>query len=75
MDKPDCYKCKNSCDITGDAHKSCSHPLAMLLGEYAMTKLNIEYNEHAREKGWFYWPYSFDPIWLNTCNGFENKKE
>jgi len=36
-----------------------------------MAELNIGYNERAKEKRWFYYPYSFDPIWLNTCNGFK----
>ena len=21
--------------------------------------------------GWFNWPHNFDPVWLESCNGFE----
>lgn len=25
------------------------------------------------EEGWFMWPFNFDPIWLRSCSGFEEK--
>ena len=36
--------------------------------------LNIEGNEHGKKSGWFNWPINFDPIWLISCDGFEEKK-
>lgn len=33
--------------------------------------LGIDANMHGVENGWFNWPYNFDPVWLNTCTGFE----
>ena len=36
--------------------------------------LNIKANEIGIRKGWFNWPYNFDPIWLENCDGFEEKE-
>ena len=33
----------------------------------------IEANEHGVNKGWFIWPFNFDPVWLENCNAFEEK--
>ena len=41
----------------------------------AMKRLNISGNAHGIKSGWFYWPINFDPVWLESCNGFEAKKE
>lgn len=35
--------------------------------------LHVEGNEHGIKHGWFYWPISFDPVWLVKCNGFEKR--
>jgi hypothetical protein len=37
----------------------------------ASSKLNIQANEHGIKSGWFNWPWNFDPIWLENCDGFE----
>jgi len=26
------------------------------------------------KRGWFNWPWNFDPVWLENCNAFEPKK-
>ena len=36
-------------------------------------KLNIEANPHGVRRGWFNWPYNFDPVWLKRCDGFTAK--
>lgn len=33
--------------------------------------LNIKGNSHGINSGWFNWPYNFDPVWLENCDGFE----
>ena len=33
--------------------------------------LNIKYDQHGFDNGWFLWPYNFDPIWLEACDGME----
>ena len=35
-------------------------------------ELNIKANSNAIKKGWFNFPFNFDPIWLDNCDGFEN---
>lgn len=39
----------------------------------AARQLNISANFHGIRNGWFVWPVNFDPVWLETCNGFEAK--
>jgi hypothetical protein len=39
----------------------------------AADELEIRANFHGIKKGWFRWPYNFDPVWLEHCNGFEEK--
>ena len=41
----------------------------------ASTGLNVKGNPHGVRKGWFNWPWNFDPVWLETCDGFEAKEE
>ena len=36
-------------------------------------KLNVKGNPHGIRKGWFNWPWNFDPTWLETCDGFEEE--
>jgi hypothetical protein len=38
-------------------------------------KLGIKANLHGVEHGWFQWPYNFDPVWLEACEGFEAKEK
>lgn len=61
-EKPDCYKCKHRLSIPGDCHSQCANP-----------KAEVTANPHGVMNGWFYWPFNFDPIWLKSCNGFENR--
>ena len=35
------------------------------------TGLNIQGNPHSIRNGWFNWPWNFDPVWLESCNGWE----
>ena len=36
-------------------------------------KLNIKGSPHGIKNGWFNWPYNFDPIWLENCDGFKKR--
>jgi hypothetical protein len=36
-------------------------------------RLGVSGNAHGVANGWFNWPLNFDPIWLESCNGFEPK--
>src|SRR3990167_7099260 len=35
--------------------------------------LGIKGSTHGIRSGWFNWPFNFDPVWLEKCNGFEPK--
>ena len=37
--------------------------------------LNVRGNPHGIRKGWFNFPWNFDPVWLENCDGFETKTE
>ena len=40
----------------------------------AATELGIIANPTGVKRGWFNWPYTFDPVWLISCNGFKQKE-
>lgn len=86
MLNPNCYECKYQKAVPGDAHISCIHPkiggdnisnqlIALLFPDKFAKKLNIIGNEYGIKKGWFAWPVNFDPVWLESCDGFEKKGE
>lgn len=58
--KPDCYKCIHRMSIPGDTHSACDN-----------LEANVTGNPHGLRKGWFNWPFNFDPTWLTSCDGFE----
>ena len=58
-----CYECTNRGGVPGSAHSSCkANPIAKVKG-----------NDYGRRSGWFFFPYDFDPVWLEECNSFESK--
>lgn len=78
-----CYKCKWRRSLPYDAHSACNHPLiggelGMLTAMFtdgARKRLNLSGYYQGIKNGWFYWPINFDPLWLKTCNGFEQQNE
>ena len=36
-------------------------------------KLNVSGNPAGIRRGWFNWPFNYDPTWLLTCDGFTEK--
>lgn len=62
--KPDCYKCVHRLTVPGSCHSRCNNKNAIVVG-----------NQHGINRGWFYWPINFDPVWLQQCNGFSDKPE
>jgi hypothetical protein len=60
--KPNCYECKHRGELVWDAHSKCLNKNAKVTG-----------NEYGRRSGWFNHPSNFDPVWLETCDGFEQK--
>jgi len=62
--KPNCYKCEFRGSIPGDAHSQCHNINA-----------HVEGDAYGRRSGWFFWPVNFDPVWLESCDGFKAIKK
>jgi len=59
-DKPNCYTCQHVRNVPGDAHKSCVNKTAKVQG-----------NPIGIRQGYFFWPINFDPVWLESCDGYK----
>ena len=33
--------------------------------------VKVRGNQHGINNGWFMYPFNFDPVWLEECDGFE----
>ena len=82
-DRVNCYKCKYRGGLVGDAHSECRNPLigetdrlmsilyvSTGLRSGVMKRLNISLDPHGVKNGWATWPINFDPVWIETCEGF-----
>lgn len=79
MAKADCYQCSYRQNVSGDSHSSCQHPsvagdlidqtIGMIRGHKGA--IQVTGNPAGVKNGWFFWPANFDPIWLESCNGFQ----
>lgn len=58
-----CYSCIHRKDVFYSHHSECSSKTAEVTGVV-----------HGIKNGWFFWPLDFDPIWVNECDGYEEKK-
>ena len=66
-----CYECKHREELPGNCHSQCNKGLAALMKADVMPKVKAD--SHGIENGWFYFPFNFDPVWLNSCDSFEAK--
>ena len=78
-----CSECVYHTTIIGSSHLSCNHPEArsgegMLLsyfrqrdGKSNIDVLGIVINEIGLKNGWAFFPWNFDQIWIDSCNGFQ----
>lgn len=73
VQKPNCYACRYRGAVPGNAHICCLHPEVRAVGG-AIAKLGITANPHGIARGWFIWPFCFDPVWLRTCNGYTERQ-
>jgi len=84
--KTNCYECKHRGGVDYSHHSSCKHPILSTVpgGDFLPLfwmlkglkspfekRLNVTYSQHGFNNGWFFWPMNFDPVWLETCDGFE----
>jgi hypothetical protein len=57
-----CYECAYRAEVPGSAHLRCvfdwiKHDPAGLVGVVEGA------NKHGIQRGWFRWPFNFDPVW------------
>jgi len=36
--------------------------------------INVKVNEHGLKNGWGNFPYNFDPIWIQSCDGYRESE-
>lgn len=83
MGGPDCYACRWRQNVPGSAHSACGNPLVqkpdtaalcaaavMQFGGFTTDHLAVRFNAHGVRSGWAFFPFNFDPVWLETCTGF-----
>lgn len=83
-----CYSCKHKCNVPGDSHISCGQPnirsqamiisIAVLTGNSKVLEdfLNVRFNPHGVQNGWFNYPMNYDPIWMDgQCKLHESAVE
>ena len=59
-----CYNCIWRGDLDYTHHSHCGNFGAKAQG-----------SNHGIKHGWFFWPFNFDPIWVEECDGFEYKNK
>lgn len=68
------HSCCNHPKAKSESDNPLGELLSILGGPLIPTEgfknLSIKGNAHGIRKGWFSWPYNFDPVWLENCNGF-----
>ena len=42
--------------------------------DHTVPGINVTGNPHGIRNGWFAYPFNFDPIWLESCDGFAEKE-
>jgi hypothetical protein len=45
--------------------------VAVSFGNQPPNKIGVTLNPHGMQRGWAYWPMNFDPLWVETCDGFD----
>lgn len=59
----ECRACKHKEEVPGNCHIKCNKPDLQMTG-----------NRSAINRGWFFYPFLFDPVWKEKeCNNFELK--
>lgn len=75
----------SACAHPGIADQKNS-PLAEMMAIFASVRratpmqgvsktLHVRGNPDGVRRGWFCHPWNFDPVWLESCDGFEKKED
>ena len=60
----ECFSCIHRREIPGDAHTRCSKPDKNMTG-----------NPHGIKRGWFFYPFNFDPVWKEKlCSNYQTSE-
>ena len=75
----------HSCCLHPDLEGITDDPIANMFAMFASTgrvgpvmianRLNVKGKAHGIRNGWFNWPWDFDPVWLENCDGYEEKEK
>ena len=61
-------------DVEGDLLGQLKHILGItsdsVINPGARDKLCVKGDSRGIQSGFFNWPFNFDPIWLEACNGY-----
>lgn len=57
-----CTGCIYKSKVPGSAHSQCSKHSAF-----------VNLNNHGVQSGWAFWPYDFDPVWVDSCDSYFNE--
>ncbi len=56
----ECHSCNNKRTVPGNCHIRCANPDPKMTGD-----------KHGMEKGWFFYPGLFDPVWkTKMCTNY-----
>ena len=61
-----CHGCAYRENVPGDAHSRCVFAWP---SRASMPKGH----PHGIRNGWYLFPFNYDPVWLENCDGFEAK--
>lgn len=65
-----CYQCIHRGSVPGDTHSLCK------LNWATSFHPPPQGSEHGKEKGWWFFPFNFDPIWMiGECKAFDDRRE
>lgn len=73
--KANCYECKHREQLEYSHHSRCNlfdkKQQIYMVAMPQLAALVVRGNAHGIANGWFFWPLDFDPVWLESCIGFE----
>ena len=70
----DCYSCIYRRPVPGSTHSSCEHYDRISEGVITRKLLGVKLIRHGVMHGWARWPFDFDPVWIEACNGYTAKE-
>lgn len=61
----ECHSCIYKRNVPGDAHIACAKPDPAMTG-----------HQHGIDKGWFVYPFLFDPTWkTKVCTNYKEREK